>query len=191
MSGSQDGDEIGGRAATGVPEVVARWCAALERGDVETAVACVSDDVELSSPVTEQFRYCGPDQVRALLTSVVRVVRDVEFHTRLGDGRTYGLFYRATVRGQLFEEAQLVTLSEDDARISRLTLYGRPVAAVTGLMATVGPGIARGEGRRGLAAVLTTATVPLHAMHRLGERYLVPLAKPRGAGPGDGASAPG
>lgn len=43
--------------------------------------------------------------------------------------------------------------------------------------------IARGQGRRGLAALLRASAAPVHAMVTFGDRSVVPLTRP-GAGPG-------
>jgi ketosteroid isomerase-like protein len=105
---------------------VARWRAAGEGGDVDAAVACLSPDVMLSSPLTEQFRFEGSDQLRDFLASAFTAVEDIRFHTETGQGDTYALVYRARVGGQPFEEAQLLRL-DDEARIREITLFGRPM----------------------------------------------------------------
>jgi ketosteroid isomerase-like protein len=46
---------------------VARWRAAGESGDADAAVACLSPDIVLSSPLTEQFR-ASTAPVHAMVT---------------------------------------------------------------------------------------------------------------------------
>jgi SnoaL-like polyketide cyclase. len=106
---------------------VARWRSAEERGDVDAAVACLSRDVVLSSPLTEQFRFEGSDQLRDFLTSAFTAVKDVRYHTQTGEGDAYALVYRARVGSQSFEEVQLLRL-DDEAKIKEITLFGRPTA---------------------------------------------------------------
>jgi len=157
--------------------VVARWCRAGEQRDATAAAACLAPDVELISPLTEQFRFRGPEQVRALLEAAFTAVEGIRFHTRLGDGDTHAVFYRAHLGAQYLEEAQLLRLN-DAHQIREITLFGRPLPALTGLMAALGPKLARQQRRPVLAAFLAASTAPLHAMTRLGEQRVVPLAAP-------------
>jgi ketosteroid isomerase-like protein len=48
---------------------VARWRSALERGDVDATATCLSADVVLVSPLTQQFHFEGPGQLRAAIRS--------------------------------------------------------------------------------------------------------------------------
>lgn len=156
---------------------VARWRAAGESGDADAALACLSPDIVLSSPLTEQFRLEGTDQLRDFLASAFTAVEDIRFHTETGQGDTYALVYRARVGSQPFEEAQLLRL-DDKAHIREITLFGRPMPALTALMITLGPELARRQGRRGLAALLRASTAPVHAMVTFGDRRVVPLTRP-------------
>ena len=156
---------------------VARWRSAEERGDVDAAVACLSRDVVLSSPLTEQFRLEGPDQLRDFLTVAFAAVKDVRYHTQTGEGDTYALVYRARVGSQPFEEVQMLRL-DDQARITEITLFGRPMPALTALMITLGPRLARRQGRRGLATLMSVATMPIHAMVSSGDRSMVAKTRP-------------
>lgn len=160
---------------------VARWRAAAESGDVGAAVACLSPDVVLGSPLTDQFRLEGSDQLRDFLTEAFIAIGDIRFHTQTGQGDMYALVYRARVAAEPFEEAQLLRF-DDEARITELTLFGRPMPALTALMTTLGPELARRQGRRGLAALLRASAAPIHAMVTTGDRRMVPLTRP-GAGP--------
>jgi ketosteroid isomerase-like protein len=156
---------------------IARWRAAGESGDADAAVACLSPDIVLRSPLTEQFRLEGSDQLRDFLASAFTAVEDIHFHTETGQGDTYALVYRARVGTQPFEEAQLLRL-DDKAFIREITLFGRPMPALTALMITLGPELARRQGRRGLAALMRASTAPVHAMVTFGDRRVVPLTRP-------------
>ena len=157
---------------------VARWRAAAESGDVDAAVTCLSPSIVLSSPLTDQFRLEGTDQLRDFLTEAFKAVEDIRFNTQTGQEDTYALVYRAHVAGQPFEEAQLLRL-DDEARISEITLFGRPMPALTALMTTLGPALARQQGRRGLATLLRVSAAPIHAMVTSGDRSVVRRTQPR------------
>ncbi|MFI1360329.1 nuclear transport factor 2 family protein [Streptomyces sp. NPDC020898] len=156
---------------------IARWRAAEERGDVDAAVACLSPDVVLSSPLTDQFAFEGTDQLRDFLTAAFAAVKDVRYHTQTGEGDTYALVYRARVGSQSFEEVQMLRL-DDQARITEITLFGRPMPALTALMHLMGPALARQQGRRGLATLMSVATIPIHAMVTSGDRSMVAKTRP-------------
>lgn len=131
----------------------------------------------LSSPLTEQFRFEGSDQLRDFLTSAFTAVKDVRYHTQTGEGDAYALVYRARVGSQSFEEVQLLRL-DDEAKIKEVTLFGRPMPALTALMTTLGPELARQQGRRGLAALMRASTMPVHAMVTFGDRSMVAKTRP-------------
>ncbi|GAA2635348.1 hypothetical protein Adu01nite_29010 [Paractinoplanes durhamensis] len=57
--------------------------------------------------------------------------------------------------------------------------FGRPMPALTEVMAGIGPRLLRRQGRSGPARVVGFATGPLNAMTRLGERRLMPPADPK------------
>jgi hypothetical protein len=157
---------------------VARWRAAAESADANAAVACLSPDIVLSSPLTEQFCLEGPEEVGDFLASAFTAIEDIRFHTEIGQVDTYALAYRAEVGGQPFEEVQLLRF-DNDAQISEISLYGRPMPALTALMITLGPKLARQQGRRGLAALLRATSAPVHSMVTFGDRRVVPLTRPR------------
>ena len=157
---------------------VARWRAAAENADAAAALACLSPDIVLTSPLTDQFRLEGTDQLHDFLASAFTAVKGINFHTQTGQGNTYALAYRARVGSQPFEEAQLLVL-DDKAQISEITLFGRPLPALTALMITLGPDLARRQGRRGLATLLRASATPVHAMVTFGDRTVVPRTRPR------------
>lgn len=157
---------------------VARWRAAAENADADAALACLSPDIVLNSPLTDQFRLEGTDQLRDFLASAFTAVKGIRFHTATGQGDMYALVYRARVGSQPFEEAQLLRL-DDKAQIREITLFGRPLPALTALMITLGPDLARRQGRRGLATFLRASATPIHAMVTSGDRTVVPRTRPK------------
>src|SRR5690625_1444808 len=162
-------------------DAVRRWRAAGELGDPDSAADCLSLDVQLTSPLTGRFGFRGRDQVRVLLTAAFAVISEIRFHTELGDSDTRALFYRGRIGDQELEEAQLLRL-DADGLIHEVTLSGRPLPALTGLMSTLGPELTKRQGNPALAAFIGASSKPLHAMTRLGDRRVVPLAAPTRAG---------
>ena len=158
-------------------ETIAAWRVAGERGAAAAAARCLAPDVEVISPLTAQFRFRGPAQVTDMLASAFEVIHDIRFHTEVGQGDTWALFYHARAGGEAVEEAQLLRL-DADGLIRELTLFGRPLPALTAVMTGIGPRLLRRQRQPMLARAVTLATAPLHAMVRLGERTLLPRADP-------------
>jgi hypothetical protein len=162
---------------------IAQWKDAGERADSAAAMACLSEDVELVSPLTAQFRFKGIEQMQDVIVSAFEVITGIKYHTDVGDGDTRALFYTAQIRGIDFEEAQLLRL-DPEGRIRELTLFGRPLPALTAMMAGMGPRLIRRQGNENLAPWMGAAVAPLSFLTKFGERRLVPLSDPNRNGGG-------
>jgi hypothetical protein len=157
---------------------IAAWRAAGEAGDATAAGRCLAPEVEMISPLTAAFRFHGPDQVTTVLAAAFEVIHGIRFHTELGVGDTWSLFYHARAGRDPLEEAQLLRLN-DAGMIRELTFFGRPLPALTQVMAGIGPRLLRRQGQPGLARLVGLATGPLNAMTHSGERTIMPRAAPR------------
>ncbi|MCI4065786.1 nuclear transport factor 2 family protein [Micromonospora sp. R77] len=156
---------------------IAAWRTAAEQGDAAAAVRCLAPDVEVISPLTARFRFHGPGQVGDMLAAAYEVLTDIRFHTAVGEGATRALFFHARAGGEEVEEAQLLRL-DADGLIHELTLFGRPLPALTTVLRDLGPRLLRRQGRPGLARVVALATRPLAALTGSGDRRIVPLGDP-------------
>ncbi len=161
------------------PQVIADWVRAGEAADADTMIKLLAEDVELISPLTEAFRFHGPRQVGRVCRAAVEIIEGIRFHTHVGDGSTHALFYRARCAGQFVEEAQLLRL-DDAGAIREITLFGRPLPALTVVMKRIGPRLMELDGRPALGRALGAGIVPVHALLALVEKRVVPLAAPRG-----------
>jgi len=153
------------------------WRAAGESGDAAAAVACLAPDIQVISPLTASFRFHGPAQVGRMLASAFEVIHEIRYHTEVGAGDTWALFYHARAGREALEEAQLLRL-DGAGLIRELTLFGRPLPALTTVMTGIGPRLLRRQRQPLLGRVVTLATAPLNAAVRLGERTLLPRADP-------------
>jgi hypothetical protein len=158
-------------------QTTARWRLAGEARDSGQAAECFSDDVQVISPLTAQFRFRGREQAHQMLTAAFIAIDSITFHTEVGDDATRALFYYGRCRGVDFEEAQLLRF-DDAGKISELTLFGRPLPGLTAVMAAIGPEMLRADERPALATLIKAATSPLAAITKLAEKTLVPLADP-------------
>lgn len=111
-----------------------------------------------------------------MLAAAFEKIRDIRFHTQVGADQTWG-FFHALVGRQLVEEAQLLRLDASN-RIRELTLFGRPLPALTSVMADIGPRLLCRHRRPALARLVGALTAPVAVLTRVGERRIVPLADP-------------
>ena len=151
----------------------ARWRAAVESGDVNGWAQTLAPDVVLNSPITTSTTFSGVDDCRELLHEVLAVIDGIKFTDDVGDARTRALFYRATVRGVPVEEATRVRL-DDQARVTEITLWFRPLPGLAALTAALAPRLAR-RGGKGKAAAAALLTRPLAAMTKQGDKVAVRL----------------
>jgi hypothetical protein len=159
---------------------VTAWREAGERGDAEAATRCLAGDIEVVSPLTAQFRFRGRDQVAEMLTAAFEVISGIRFHTAVGTGDTRALFYHARAGREDVEEAQLLRL-DGAGLIRELTLFGRPLPALTAIQSDIAPRLLRRQGRPRLARVIGLVTKPLAVMTRMGEQRFAPLVDPHRA----------
>ncbi|WP_433721190.1 nuclear transport factor 2 family protein [Actinoplanes sp. CA-051413] len=160
----------------GNPTITA-WRTAGENGDATAAATCLAPEVEMISPLTAQFRFHGPAQVTDVLTSAFEVIHDIRYHTEVGADDTWALFYHGMARREPVEEAQLLRLN-GQGLIREITFFGRPLPALTEVMAGIGPRLLRRQRQPGLARLVGLATAPLNALTKLGERTILPRADP-------------
>ena len=149
---------------------------ATENGDVELAISTMSEDVVLRSPLTDRGGFAGRENVRAVFEAAFDSIRDLRFHTDIGDDRKRALFYRGRVGGTAIEECSLVRLDEE-ARIVEMTLWIRPLPGTTAVMGALGPKIARSYGKPTMAVLLSVLTKPLQVMVGSGDKLAARVLK--------------
>jgi hypothetical protein len=158
-----------------------------EAGDLDALMTALADDVVFRSPLSATASFRGKDRVRELFSAVFGVLSELRYHSDLGDQRTRMLTATARLGRQELHEAALISLDEDGL-VKEITMWVRPLPALTALMAAIGPRLARATGRPGLPLLVGAAVKPLAAMTRLGDRTLVPLLsrghRPEATGPG-------
>jgi hypothetical protein len=157
---------------------VDQWRAAGEARDAAAAMAALTEDVRLISPITEQFEFRGRAQLGQLLEVALGAIDSITYTDQVAQGATVALFYEGTIRGTRIHEAQRLRLTPDGL-ICEITLYVRPLPALTRLMSRLGPELARRNGQPGLARVIPLTAGMLHSMADTGERRFMPRAAPR------------
>jgi limonene-1,2-epoxide hydrolase len=118
--------------------------AAIEAGDVDAAVALLSDDVEFRSPVVFT-PYRGRDTVATILRAVARVFRDFRCLREIGEpgARDHALVFKARVGNRQVEGCDFLR-GNDNGAIDELVVMIRPLSGVLALAeamkAELGPG---------------------------------------------------
>ena len=112
--------------------------AAVEAGDIDAAVALLSDDVVFRSPVVFT-PYRGREAVAALLHAVSQVFEDFRYVREIGsqDAADRALVFRARVGEREIEGSDFVHTDAHGA-IDELTVMVRPLSATLALAEAMG-----------------------------------------------------
>jgi SnoaL-like domain len=147
--------------------------AAGESRDADAVAELLAPDVVFHSPITEQIRFKGREEVAALHRDIFAVLEDL--HTTeplaLGDMRAFS--FRARVRGLELEAFNLVRFNEQ-AQIVESKIFIRPLPGLATLFATLPPRVSarrRGPLRGALVGILAR---PLAFVLRTADR-LTPI----------------
>jgi SnoaL-like domain len=119
---------------------------ALEAGDIDAAVALLSEDVVFHSPIV--FKpYHGRDAVALILHAVSRVFEDFRYTREIGapDASDHALVLRARVGELEIEGCDFLHLDEDGS-IDELTVMVRPLTAAHALAEAMKAQIAAAQG---------------------------------------------
>src|SRR6185503_5648839 len=104
--------------------------AAVERADMDAAVALLADDVVFRSPAV--FKpYEGRETVATILRTVLGVFEDFRYTDELAGDGIHALIFEARVGDRRLQGLDLIR-DDEDGRIAELTVMVRPAS---GLMA--------------------------------------------------------
>jgi hypothetical protein len=152
------------------------WKRAGEEGDAWLARTALADDAVLVSPLTEQFRFEGGNAIAELLEDVFQLLTEFHFEDEIVNGDRVALFATARVGRRMLGESQRLRLS--DGLIHEVTLFMRPIPAMTALLRGLGPLTARRQGKPAVAGLLFGAGALLDGVASSGDARLVPLVRP-------------
>jgi hypothetical protein len=113
--------------------------AAIERADVEAAVALLAEDVVFRSPAV--FKpYVGRDAVAAILHAIAQVFEDFRYTDELGGEGIHGLVFEARVGDRSLQGIDLLRMDADD-RIAEFTVMIRPATGLMAVAERMGPAL--------------------------------------------------
>jgi hypothetical protein len=107
--------------------------AAVEAHDIDAAVAVLTDDVVLNSPIT--FKpYVGKPTVGVVLAAVAETFQDFVYEAELSsaDGSEHALMFRARVGDRELQGCDFLH-HDSDGKVDRLTVMVRPLSAALAL----------------------------------------------------------
>lgn len=117
--------------------------AAIEAGDMNAAVALLSDDVVFRSPIV--FKpYLGRDAVGVVLIAVAQVFEDFRYAREIGapGARDHALVFEARIGAKQIEGSDFLHLAEDGT-IDELTVMVRPLSGALALAEAMTAQLAR------------------------------------------------
>ena len=119
---------------------------AAEAKDFELLTETLREDVVLHSPIL--FRgFEGRDTVAAVLTHVAATLQDLTYVDELSDGKSVCLRFKATVAGTNRELEGIDFLElDEDGRVAELTVFMRPLSALTAFNEQMSARLGAGEG---------------------------------------------
>jgi hypothetical protein len=123
---------------------------AIEAGDVDAAVALLSDDVVFRSPIV--FKpYRGRDAVGVLLAAVSRVFEDFRYVREIGapDARDHALVFEARIGDRQIEGSDFLHFDQDGS-IDELMVMVRPLSGALALADAMKAQLAAAQGGQGI-----------------------------------------
>lgn len=159
-------------------ETTRRLCVWGDKKELDRIVALFAADVVFDTPISDEFRLRGRDEVRFLLSSVFSAVDELRFHTDFGEGDCRVVVYHGVIDGKTFDEAILLRFNERN-EIREAVAFVRPLSGLLPLSTLVGPSMIRRNGRTKTAAGSQLFLSLLTRLWALIDRTLVPLCSPR------------
>jgi SnoaL-like domain len=113
--------------------------AAVERADLDAAVALLADDVTFRSPAV--FRpYEGRETVATILRTVLGVFEDFRYTDELAGDGVHALIFEARVGDRSVQGLDLIR-ADADGRIGEFTVMVRPASGLMALAERMGPAL--------------------------------------------------
>jgi hypothetical protein len=114
--------------------------AAVERADLDAAVALLADDVVFRSPAVYK-PYEGRETVATILRTVFGVFEDFRYTDELAGDGVHALLFEARVGERSLQGIDVLRPGED-GRIAEFTVMIRPASGLVALAERMGPALA-------------------------------------------------
>jgi hypothetical protein len=113
--------------------------AAVERADMEAAVALLAEDVVFRSPVVFK-RYEGRETVATILRTVFHLLEDFRYTDELDGDGIQGLLFEARVGDRSLQGIDLLR-PDANGRITEFTVMIRPASGLIAVAERMGPAL--------------------------------------------------
>jgi hypothetical protein len=130
---------------TKTTDSVTAFCEATRANDIAAIADLLAPDAELVSPLSGRMVFRDKQDLLLLLTAVYTGLRDVTWHTAIGDGSTRVAVSEGRIAGVTITDALVFEL-DAAGRIRRLRPHLRPWLATTLFALLLGPNLARHPG---------------------------------------------
>ena len=111
--------------------------AAVERGDLDTAVALLAKDVVFRSPAV--FKpYEGRETVATILRAVFQVLEDLRYTDELAGDNVHGLLFDARAGDRTLQGIDLLR-HDEHGQIAEFTVMIRPASGLIAVAERMGP----------------------------------------------------
>src|SRR3954447_9943082 len=112
--------------------------AAIERSDLDAAIALLAEDVVFRSPAV--FKpYEGRETVSTILRTVLGVFEDFRYTDELAGDGVHALIFEARVGDRSLQGLDLLRATPEDDRIAEFTVMIRPASGLMALAEKMGP----------------------------------------------------
>ena len=141
---------------------------AMEARDHSAVMDAFAENAVLRSPLTDNLAFEGREQLGPLVAVILEVLEDFTYTDELHDGQAAVLLGHARVDGLRVQFCDHLKL-RDDGLIEEMTVFFRPMPAITTAMRRIGSRLGRRKSKfRG--HLINTMTAPLSLMARTGDR---------------------
>jgi hypothetical protein len=147
----------------------------MEARDLDAVVDAFAPDAVLRSLFTAKLAFTGREQIRAVTTVILDVIRGLHYTEELRGENVALLVSRARVDGQDIEIVDQFRLGPH-GKIEELTVLFQPLPARAAALRRVGAGLGRGKSPA-RAAIISVLARPLAFMTRTGDGNGVRLVR--------------
>ncbi|GAB2510807.1 nuclear transport factor 2 family protein [Nocardia heshunensis] len=126
-------------------DVIARFCAAVEVGDVDAVIGTLAVDAEVVSPLAGRAVFRGHHDLRVLFEMLLPALSGFTWTRLVCDGSSVVAVAEARVLGVRIGDAMLID-RDVDGRIQRITPHVRPWLGLTLLAIVLVPRLVRHPG---------------------------------------------
>jgi hypothetical protein len=113
-----------------VDDAIARYRAASEAKDIDALIATLAPDASVASPISGHMLFRGTADLRVLLAAVYGSLRELHWHSEVGDGRDRVVIGHAKLGPVGLDDAMVFELAPD-GHIQQIRPHLRPWLALT------------------------------------------------------------